>query len=50
MNWSESLLTWYLQSARDLPWRHTKDAYSVWVSEIMLQQTQVDRVKEKYVQ
>jgi A/G-specific adenine glycosylase len=48
MNWSESLLTWYLQSARDLPWRHTKDAYSVWVSEIMLQQTRVAAVIPYY--
>lgn len=35
------LLTWFRQNARDLPWRTTRDAYPVWISEIMLQQTQV---------
>ena len=38
------LLAWYDQSARDLPWRRTRDPYAVLVSEVMLQQTQVDRV------
>lgn len=32
---------WYHENKRDLPWRHTTDAYRIWVSEIMLQQTQV---------
>jgi len=41
------LLTWYRKHARDLPWRRTSDAYRVWVSEIMLQQTQVKTV-ERY--
>ncbi len=35
---------WYQQNARDLPWRRTTDAYAIWVSEIMLQQTQVATV------
>ncbi len=35
-------MTWYHRTARDLPWRRTRDAYAIWVSEIMLQQTQVD--------
>ena len=35
------LLAWYRRSRRDLPWRHTKDPYRIWVSEVMLQQTQV---------
>lgn len=35
------LLDWYKQYRRDLPWRRTRDPYSIWVSEIMLQQTQV---------
>ncbi len=42
------LLAWYHQSARDLPWRRTRDPYAVLVSEIMLQQTQVDRVIPKW--
>ena len=39
---------WYSSNARDLPWRRTSDPYRVLVSEIMLQQTQVDRVAPKY--
>lgn len=38
------ILVWFEQHRRDLPWRHTRDPYAVMVSEIMLQQTQVDRV------
>jgi A/G-specific adenine glycosylase len=38
------LAAWYGQSGRDLPWRHTTDPYSILVSEVMLQQTQVERV------
>lgn len=37
------LLTWFYQTRRDLPWRQTYDPYHVWLSEIMLQQTQMDR-------
>jgi len=43
-----TLLTWYAEYGRDLPWRHTDDPYHVLVSEIMLQQTQVNRVIPKY--
>jgi A/G-specific adenine glycosylase len=43
-----TLLEWYRAHARDLPWRRTRDPYHVLVSEIMLQQTQVDRVIPKY--
>jgi len=43
------LYGWYAKHGRDLPWRHTTDPYKIWVSEIMLQQTQVERVKEYYV-
>lgn len=43
-----SLLSWYAQSGRDLPWRHTRDPYAIWVSEIMLQQTQVQTVIPYY--
>lgn len=38
------LLKWFSQNARDLPWRYTRDPYAIWVSEIMLQQTQVKTV------
>ena len=38
------LLTWFRGHARDLPWRRTRDPYAIWVSEIMLQQTQVATV------
>jgi A/G-specific adenine glycosylase len=37
----EKLLTWYETNKRDLPWRRTRDAYAIWISETMLQQTQV---------
>ncbi len=42
------LLLWYDKNKRDLPWRKSKDAYRVWVSEIMLQQTRVEAVKDYY--
>ena len=42
------LLAWYRVHQRDLPWRKTRDPYRILVSEIMLQQTQVDRVIPKY--
>jgi A/G-specific adenine glycosylase len=42
------LLSWYRRHGRDLPWRKTDDPYHILVSEIMLQQTQVDRVLPKY--
>jgi A/G-specific adenine glycosylase len=42
------LLKWFDENARDLPWRRTRDPYSIWVSEIMLQQTRVAAVKEHY--
>jgi A/G-specific adenine glycosylase len=42
------LLAWYRVHARDLPWRHTDDPYLVWISEVMLQQTQVATVVEYF--
>jgi A/G-specific adenine glycosylase len=42
------LLAWYDRARRDLPWRRTQDPYAIWVSEIMLQQTRVAAVIEKY--
>ena len=44
----KSLLLWYQQNKRDLPWRHTSDPYRIWLSEIMLQQTRVEAVKPYY--
>src|SRR5699024_1832557 len=43
-NFGYDLVTWYDSNKRDLPWRQDKDPYKIWVSEIMLQQTQVDTV------
>lgn len=45
---TEPLLAWYEKNARVLPWRENTDAYRVWVSEIMLQQTRVDTVIPYY--
>ncbi|MBI4887571.1 MAG: A/G-specific adenine glycosylase [Acidobacteria bacterium] len=45
-----ALLAWYAAHGRDLPWRTTPDPYHILVSEIMLQQTQVDRVLPKYLE
>jgi A/G-specific adenine glycosylase len=44
------LATWYATNGRDLPWRRTNDPYAILVSEVMLQQTQVDRVVPKYLE
>ncbi len=44
----QRLLLWYLNNHRDLPWRKTRDPYCIWISEIMLQQTRVEAVKEYY--
>lgn len=42
------LLLWYAQNGRDLPWRQTRDAYRIWVSEIVLQQTRVEQGRAYY--
>ncbi len=44
----EPVIAWYREHKRDLPWRREADAYRVWVSEIMLQQTRVEAVKPYY--
>ena len=44
----KSLLAWYAENQRDLPWRRTRDSYRVWLSEIMLQQTRVAAVLDHY--
>ena len=46
----DRLFAWYRRHGRDLPWRKTSDPYHILVSEIMLQQTQVDRVLPKYAE
>jgi A/G-specific adenine glycosylase len=43
---AKALLAWYGRAGRDLPWRRSRDPYRIWVSEVMLQQTQVERVRE----
>jgi A/G-specific adenine glycosylase len=45
---ARALSRWFEQHARDLPWRHTRDPYAIWVSEIMLQQTRVDTVERHW--
>lgn len=47
-DFSRVLTTWYADHGRDLPWRHTADAYHVWVSEIILQQTRVAQGYDYY--
>jgi A/G-specific adenine glycosylase len=44
----QSLLSWYDLNKRDLPWRRTSDPYEIWISEVMLQQTQVNTVIPYY--
>lgn len=43
MNFSTKIIHWYNQNYRDLPWRNTTDAYKIWLSEIILQQTRVSQ-------
>lgn len=45
---NKHLIDWYQQNKRDLPWRRTTNPYYIWLSEVMLQQTQVDTVKSYY--
>ena len=45
-----ALLAWFAENGRDLPWRRTSDPYAILVSEVMLQQTQVDRVVPRYLE
>src|SRR5262245_33119433 len=44
----ELLLAWFSQNGRDLPWRRRRDPYAILVSEVMLQQTQVERVVPRW--
>lgn len=49
-NFRRRLFAWYRKFGRNLPWRHTRDPYAILVAEVMLQQTQVDRVSVRYHQ
>jgi A/G-specific adenine glycosylase len=44
MSWNKALVAWFLENQREMPWRSHPSAYRTWLSEIMLQQTQVDTV------
>lgn len=46
---SEKIINWYIKNKRDLPWRNTRDAYLIWLSEIILQQTRVEQGMEYYL-
>lgn len=48
MTYSQLLLEWFDQNKREMPWRRTRDPYCIWVSEVMLQQTQVSTVIPYY--
>lgn len=44
----ELIIQWYQKNKRELPWRKQKNPYHIWLSEIMLQQTRIEAVKEYY--
>ena len=46
LSFAARIEAWYRQNGRDLPWRHTKDAYLIWLSEIILQQTRVEQGRD----
>ena len=46
---ANELLIWYEQNKRELPWRNEQDAYKIWLSEIILQQTRVDQGLPYYI-
>ncbi len=48
MNFSNTLIYWYLQNKRELPWRKTKNPYYIWLSEVILQQTRVNQGLKYY--
>ena len=49
MNFSKTLINWYLENKRNLPWRDTNDPYRIWLSEIILQQTRVEQGRPYYL-
>jgi A/G-specific adenine glycosylase len=46
---ARQLIRWFRKNERDLPWRHTGNLYDVWLSEIMLQQTRVEAVRDRFI-
>ncbi|TDM00764.1 A/G-specific adenine glycosylase [Macrococcus carouselicus] len=48
-NFAADLLAWFDTNKREMPWRETKDPYKIWLSEVMLQQTQVNTVRNYYI-
>jgi A/G-specific adenine glycosylase len=46
---SSILLDWFAQNGRDLPWRHTKDPYAIWLSEVILQQTRIQQGRDYWL-
>ncbi len=46
LSFAARIEAWYRQNGRDLPWRHTRDAYLIWLSEIILQQTRVEQGRD----
>jgi A/G-specific adenine glycosylase len=48
MNVAETLIDWYGRNKRDLPWRDSQDPYTVWLSEVILQQTRVEQGRAYY--
>ena len=49
LTFTKVMTDWYAENKRDLPWRIDKNPYHVWVSEIMLQQTRVEAVRDYYI-
>jgi A/G-specific adenine glycosylase len=49
MDFSNQLITWYLENQRDLPWRRTKDPYLIWLSEVIMQQTRIAQGTEYFL-
>jgi A/G-specific adenine glycosylase len=43
MSFTTTILQWFRENGRDLPWRETRDPYAIWLSEIILQQTRIDQ-------
>lgn len=46
LSFAARIENWYKQNGRDLPWRHTRDAYRIWLSEVILQQTRVEQGRD----
>ena len=46
---TKTVTKWFCENKRDLPWRQDREPYHIWISEIMLQQTRVEAVREYYL-